>query len=133
MEYEEKHEGIIDEIKKAIFKKTKANITDNFCYSIEKRKEIFYIDLLVLISFTLILFEIKTGVKEKRARKQLAFHKKAFINSQKRCLPIKNIFFGKIKTFWVSYENKKIVNTKTNEEIEYTTFINDPLSFILKE
>ena len=127
------HEEIIKEIKEAILKYTKTLVLNNFGYSIEERKEIYSIDILVLIGFKLFLFEVKTGTKEKKARKQLEFHKNSFMKSQKISLPIKNIFFTEIKTFWVAYEKDKIINIETNEETTYINFINDPLSFLLKE
>jgi len=43
-----------------------------------------------LVGYKLFLFEIKSGTKEKKARKQFAFHKKAFFNAQKKGLSFKN-------------------------------------------
>lgn len=133
MENEEKHEKIIKEIEEAILKVTKAKTTINFDYKVSNKDTILSVDLIVLIDFKIILFEIKSGIKERKARKQLLFHKKAFINSQNKGFPIRNVFFSEIKTFWVSYQNRKVVNTETNKAIEYTGFINNPLTFLLKE
>lgn len=127
---EDKHDEIIEEIKVAIIKTNKARIWKNFNYSLYTNGEIYQIDLVVLIDFNLIIFEIKTGIKEKKARKQLEFHKKAFIEAQSKIKPIKNIQFSKIQIFWVTYEDEKIVNLETNEEMKYINFINDPLSFL---
>jgi len=55
-----------------------------------KGEDIFYIDLIILVGYKLFLFEIKSGTKEKKARKQFAFHKKAFFNAQKKGLFFKN-------------------------------------------
>ena len=123
----EEHENVIKEIKKKIKKVyPKARIFENYEYLFEGNY--FYIDLLISIDFTLFIFEIKTGSKEKKARKQLDFHKKAISILQKD-LSIRDILFSKIQTLWVSVKESKIVNTETNKEIYYDNFLANPIFF----
>ncbi len=123
------HDEIINQIEEAILKNTKAETRANFNYTMEKRSDVFSIDLVVLINFKLFLFEIKSGNKETKARKQLNFHKKAFINSQKQGYPLKrNLLFSEVIILWVSYENQKIINTETNKEIDYRLWCNPLIS-----
>lgn len=65
---EETHENIIEQIENAILRQVNASTIVNHKYMVEK--EVFFeMDLLALFDNKLYIFEIKTGTKEKKARK----------------------------------------------------------------
>ena len=127
---EEVHDDIIETIKEAIRKQVRITFRKNYVYNLD-RDVAFEIDLIVLLNQHLYIFEIKTGIRERKARKQLQIHKSGLKLLQNK-LSAKGLFFSEIKTFWVSWKEEKVVNTITNKETHLAEFLNNPLPFLLK-
>ncbi len=130
---EEEHDKIIEEIISSFKQKTKITAEKNFTYRIKGKPQEYQVDLLILIGFKLFIFEIKTGKKERKAKKQLDFHKKYIENNQQKIFTIYNLAFSEVNTLRVSKKEDKIINMNLKEETTFTSFLNDPLSFLIKE
>lgn len=134
MDKQEEHEKLIDELQKAIQSKLpKAVVLRSFKYKLtRKQKDPYVIDLAVLIDFNLLLFETKTGVKERKALKQLTFHKEALLSIRDLLAISENLIFSEIKLFWITAKEGRIVNVDSNKEDYYLEFLQNPLPFILE-
>jgi len=126
----DEHEQLVEQVKIAIQRNTQARLIKNFRYALEEAE--FEIDLLVLIEFTLCIIEAKVGVKERKARKQLAAHKSCILFQQPILQQKQNLMFSKVKTFWISLKERKVVETETNEEMEFYSFLENPIVFLMK-
>lgn len=127
---EEAHEEISNTIRNAILKKVSTVALRNYTYDPDRGVDL-EVDLLVLLNYQLCLFEIKTGSKERKARKQLQMHKTCMINLQNK-LSAKGLLFTEVKTFWVSWNKEKVVNTITNKEVHIADFLENPIPFLLE-
>src|SRR3989338_1000598 len=102
---EEIHENLVELVMKAIIQKTNVVAITNHRYSILEGT-VYEIDLIVLIDNKLCIFEIKTGIKKKKALKQLNMHKDCMDHLQNE-MSAQGIFFSEIRTFWVSQKDGK--------------------------
>jgi len=131
---ESEHDLIVQRISSSI-KKTnkKIRIFTPFIYSPQRKSNLCEIDLAAFISNKICIFEIKSGSKENKAKKQLEFHKKQISVLRLRIANKYNLVFSAIKSFWVANEYNIIVNIETNEQIVFDpTLIENPLEFLLR-
>ena len=127
------HELAINNIKNSIYKfDKKAELYSNFIYNIKKKGRC-EIDLLIYSKNNLFVFEIKSGTKEEKARKQLKFHKIQLVNLKYNLAMKYRFQFENIKFFWIPLKYNLIVNIDNNEQIAFNpTFLENPLLFLLK-
>ncbi|MBI4139500.1 hypothetical protein HY483_00900 [Candidatus Woesearchaeota archaeon] len=79
----------------------------------------------------LFIFEAKTGVKRKKAEKQLQFHKSVLEHSRKRLSGVYSLNFDVVHSYYISEEYCKIVHLESGKEVSLFEFLNDPFSFLL--
>lgn len=128
--------GLIDLIKKSL--KTYAkNIEGIEEYSYELNigghTNKFYIDLLIQVNYMVCIFELKSGSKIRKAKKQLKFHKDTLLRNRLLFSISKKLEpFSEVKTFYVSEKNNFIVNLENEEECVFNpTFLQNPIKFLL--
>jgi len=103
-----------------------------FSYDTSKKKDC-KIDVFAQIGGDLFLFECKTNSKESKAKKQLCFHKSAFLKLRNYFLHVYSLSYGNIKLFFVSEKNNQITNLETSECTSFNpSFLDDPGDFLLR-
>ena len=127
---EEIHERIVETVRQAILRRLRAPIRKNYLYTPEKGVDL-EIDMFVILNNIFCIFEIKTGTKEAKARKQLRMHQSCITNLQND-LSSEGLFFSTVRTFLVSWKEDKVVNTITNKEIHVTEFLENQIPFLLQ-
>ena len=102
-----------------------------------KRTEHF-IDLILLLENrkrgVLFVFEVKTGSKEAKARKQLQAHKSLLLSSRNELAWVEDFDFDTVEIYWISEEQNRIVNMESQHEVAFNpTFLEDPFLFLCAE
>lgn len=131
---EDEHQELIKRIKEGLKKIKLDLIYGEFLYRIKGYDQPFCIDILVQIGSVVHIFECKKKGKEKKARKQLEFHKYMLQNNSlyfywKREL----LSYSKIKTYYISEEGNFVMNLERGESCVFDpVFVDNPLLFLDK-
>ncbi len=127
---------LIDLIKKSLKIYTK-NIEgiEEYSYelNIDGYTNKFYVDLLIQLNHIVCIFELKSGSKIRKAKKQLKFHKDTLLRNRYLFSISKKLEpFSEVKIFYVPERDNIIINLENGEECVFNpTFLQNPVKFLL--